>query len=561
MHPMSTTYPDGRALLTTMLRDERKSLSLASLLLTFWSAGEALVPAVIGATIDEAIAATDVKLLGIWLTVLGLCFAMLSFGYRFGSRIANQALNRQAHRLRGLVAEHVLDLRRTGVPDRMPGEVATAASSDSDVASSVIRQAVLGVASVCGLLVCAAYLLWVNLWVGSAVLVIVPAALWFLRWLTPRLSRSTAQLQADIAAAGASAADLMAGVEVLRGIGGQPIANDWYAEHSRSATAAGVRAASANGRLDGARVLVAGLVLLVVAALSTGQVLAGNMSVGAMVGVLGVASFLTQPLGMIVMFVGAYSRSRAAADRIADLLNASVWHDGRAHPEPSAQSSVTMRLNEVTINCPPGTFSVVVCADPQLQDRLIQILEHPEPECVYIGEHDVTEIAAERLPEIVRIAPHEAWMLEGDVALNIFGHRATADNHVNQRLLDASGVGQLLDEFSDGLAHRVESAGHNLSGGQRQRISLARALAGGPLARILMDPTNAVDSITESAIADGIRALHDAEDLGTLVVVSASPNLLNAAEKVVFVSSDGGVTYATHEDLAARPEYMHVVTR
>src|SRR5690625_1837442 len=163
MNPMSTTYPDGRALLATILRDERKPLCLASVLLMFWSAGEALVPAIIGATIDEAIAAKDVTLLGVWLTVLALCFAMLSFGYRFGSRIGNRTLNRQAHRLRGLVAGHVLDLRRTGAPGRMPGEVATAASSDSHVASTVIRQAVLGVASMCGLLVCAAYLLWANL--------------------------------------------------------------------------------------------------------------------------------------------------------------------------------------------------------------------------------------------------------------------------------------------------------------------------------------------------------------------------------------------------------------
>src|SRR5699024_11596537 len=98
--------------------------------------------------------------------------------YRFGSRIGNRTLNRQAHRLRGLVAGRVLDLRRTGVPGRMPGEVATAASSDSHVASSVIRQAVLGVASMGGLLVCAAYLLWANLLGGAGRAVGGPAAAW-----------------------------------------------------------------------------------------------------------------------------------------------------------------------------------------------------------------------------------------------------------------------------------------------------------------------------------------------------------------------------------------------
>ena len=125
----------------------------------------------------------------------------------------------------------------------------------------------------------------------------------------------------------------------------------------------------------------------------------------------------------------------------------------------------------------------------------------------------------------------------------------------------ASGVDQLLEIFEDGLAHRVEGAGTNLSGGQRQRVALARALAGGPLPRILNDPTNAVDSVTEAQIAAGIRELRATGCQGTLLVVSTSPNLLHAADEVIFIDAHGTVRTSTHQALAAHHDYEQVVSR
>lgn len=552
-------------MLSSVLRAERTSIILAVLLLSCWTAGEALVPAVIGATIDEAIGSRQLTLLVLWLSLLGLCFAMLSFGYRFGARCGNQAMNRQTHRLRGMLAERMLDPAHAAKRQRMPGEIATIASVDTDVAAMVIRQASLGTASVLGLLVCAGYLIWANLVVGLAVLVIAPLALFTLRWLTPRLSRTTSQMQSDIAAAGASAADIMAGVEVLRGIGGERTAVNWYTARSRRATTAAVQSASASGRLDAAQVLISGVVLLVATALSAQQVLAGQMSVGAMVGVLGVASFLATPLGMAVAFVEAYTRSRAAAERITDLLNESAPLPGTVRPQVNADAVLTLRVahpcgQQLDIEAAPGKFSVLLCADPALHAGVLKALSATREQSLSIEGHDVTDIHPEHRPAVLRVAPHEAQLFEGTIAMNIFG-RTDPQAAASPELLAASGVEQLLEVFEDGLEHQVEGAGHNLSGGQRQRIALARALAGGPVTRVLIDPTNAVDSVTEARIADGIRALRATGDQGTLLIVSTSPNLLHAADAVIFVTSDGSVRYSTHHELAPRRDYEQAVSR
>ena len=86
-------------------------------------------------------------------------------------------------------------------------------------------------------------------------------------------------------------------------------------------------------------------------------------------------------------------------------------------------------------------------------------------------------------------------------------------------------------------------AGTNLSGGQRQRVALARALLADPPVLVLHDPTTSVDPVTESVIADGLARLR-ADRIA--VLVTASPILLNAADRVVVLRRGRVIAEGTH---------------
>lgn len=578
---MSSSRPTGPLLLRTMLRAERGRIIAAVALLSCWTAGEALVPALIGATIDHAIAGGNLTGLILWLIALGLCFAMLSFGYRFGARLGNSGMNRQMHQLRTRIAEHVMAPDYRPRSARMPGEIATITSVDTDVSASVIRQASLGFSALGGLLVCAVYLIWANLWVGVSVLIITPLGMAALRWLTPRLSKASDNLQADIAASGAAAADLMAGVQVLRGIGGHDQAATHYREASQRAANAGIDSASASGRIDAAQVLVSGTVLLAAAGLGAWQVAAGSMSIGALLGVLGVAQFLSTPLGTLVSTVEARTRSLAAAERVAALLADGADTSGDQHPTPRSDGTLSIELPTSThgpLTVTSGSFTVLVCAEDSLRAQLATALslgsqqqQSTETEAIshprlLLDDIEVSHIDPGYLPHLLRLAPHQAHLVEGSINENIFGDGPVPDQQTLQLLLRASGVDELLENFPDGLEHRVQGRGFNLSGGQRQRIALARVLAGGPLVRVLQEPTSAVDSVTEANIAQGL--LHWRENAqitgsgaGTLLVLSTSPTLLHAADEVIFLESDGSITRSTHLELSANSTYEKVVSR
>ena len=52
----------------------------------------------------------------------------------------------------------------------------------------------------------------------------------------------------------------------------------------------------------------------------------------------------------------------------------------------------------------------------------------------------------------------------------------------------------------------LDQGGANVSGGQKQRLCIARALIKRPKILILDDSTSAVDTATEAAIRDGLKA-------------------------------------------------------
>lgn len=559
MPSSSIPPPSGRALLWGILRRHRGRLALSVLLLSLWTAGEALVPAVVGGTIDAAIATPDARALAIWLGLLALTFATLSYGFRYGSRIANRVVNQETHVLRTRVADRALD-PRGGNRRRLPGEIAALASVDADVAGSFVRQVALGISAGLGLMVCAGYLLATSPWLGALVLVLAPLSLLALRALTPLLTRRTAEAQESIAAATGSVADLLRGAEVLRGVGAQAEAASWYRGRSRAATAAAIRTAGPSARLEAAHVLAAGLILVAVAAVGGWQVVDGSLSAGDLIGIMGVAAFLSTPLGVVVALLEGLARSRAAADRIAAFLAEPVLRTGEERPAPRADATLVLSWDASEVTVQGGSFLAIVCADATAPARFGEAIQASSDAArLRVDGTDWERIDPLHAPLVLRLPPHVPHVFEGTVRSNVVG--ASAED-IPAAVWHASGVQDMVENFAHGTEHVVHAGGENLSGGQRQRLALARALAGPCMPRVLVEPTTAVDSVTEAGIASALMRWRDAHAIdGTLAVFTSSPVIAGTADSVAFVQEGGVVRRGTHHELLLSSDYREAVGR
>ncbi|WP_227488344.1 ABC transporter transmembrane domain-containing protein [Brachybacterium subflavum] len=566
--PVSRPAPPRTAwaLIRRALRRHLGAVIPGFLLMALWQTCEAVVPIAIGVIVDRAVVPMD--RLALLISMLGLLalFTVLSFSYRFGSRCMHFSLLREAHALRVEVARHAL-LTRGALSGRRPGEVLSLSTADADVAATIFRQLAVGGSAVVGLAGASLYLLWTDVLVGLVVIVGVPLTLLAIAGPSKLISRSSGVQQAAIAEAGAVAGDTMGGLRILKAIGGERWASARYHGTSREAAHAGVRTADLSGRVTGLGTLAVAIILAGVLLLAGWRVTSGDLSVGQLVSIVGVAAFFSEPVQALTMTVAVFARSHGAAQRLADYLSTGeVEAVGAPAPTSSALEIRGLPLDAadaeaprtLDLAVPPAGLVVIDAAQPAVATRVADALAgHDGAGHVLLGGADRARAPRPIAPRMV-LSPHAADLFEGTIRSNItLTHGLEADApravssavvpgtfsatapEISPAVLAASATDEVLEAVGTGLDHAVREAGSNISGGQRQRIALARALHADPDVLVLEDPTSAVDSVTEWTIARGVQALR--AERATLVL-TASPAFRALADRIVEIPEDAAPT-------------------
>ncbi|WP_432790963.1 ABC transporter ATP-binding protein [Brevibacterium sp. K11IcPPYGO002] len=569
---MPKTPETGAQLLRRSARRRIRPLLGGAATLSLWQVCEALVPVAIGIIVDRAIIPLSMPGLIVSVLGLGLLFTILSLGYRFGARLCNAAREHEAHALRVEITHAALTASHLP-PDRTSGEVLSIASADADTAATSFQQAGRGIASVLGMITAAVFLLIADPVTGLVVLVAVPIGLIIVALPGRSVSaKATAQLDA-VASAGRSASDLMHGLRVVKAMGGEPWAVRRYRATSDAAAEAGIATGERTGRLAGLGALVMSAVLAIVLIVAGLRLIDGQMSVGALIGILGMTAFLTEPMRALAEIVGLFAQSHGAAERIARLLgDIDAPNDARDGTETITEAatttrntadnrpSVTTTESGITITGWPtngdagelttasGTLTCIVSEDAEDAAVLLSAL---------------TSHARTLGPARMLVAPHDVDLFEGTIGSNITmvvaDDRSDTDDRavdcatdhppVSAEVLTASGADELLDLVDGGLDYRIQELGGNLSGGQRQRVALARALNADPEILVLVEPTTAVDAVTEAKIAHGLCRLRRRTRDRATIILTSSPAFLAAADTVVYRPTSGPLLIGSHADL------------
>ncbi|WIX91719.1 ABC transporter ATP-binding protein [Amycolatopsis sp. DG1A-15b] len=554
---MSTT---GRQVLRRSIAGQRRPVVLAALLTAGHQGGEALVPVVIGVVIDQAVAGGSVGTLISWLAVLGVLFAALSTSYRLGARFGERAAERAAHDLRLDVGRRVLHPGGVAGSGTLAGELVSIGTSDAKRVGTVNGVLPFGVAGLAGLLVSAVVLLTMSLPLGLLVLLGTPPMLYLAHLIGKPLERRSEAEQERSAFASGVATDLVAGLRVLKGVGAERAAVARYRRTSQDSLRATLRAARAQAWHNGALLALTGIFIAVVALVGGTLAAAGDISVGDLVAAVGLAQYLITPFTIFSWVNGELAQGRASAARIAEVLNAAhaVGAGDAALPVPAAGHVKLSALNrgalrDVGFEARPGELLGVVATDPAAATDLLDCLGRaadPAGGSVSVDSVDLSTVDPSRVREVVLVAAHDADLFAGTVAENVTTGPKSAE------AMTAAAVDEVASALPDGVATAVTERGRSLSGGQRQRVALARALAADAPVLVLHDPTTAVDTVTEARIAAGLAELRRGR---TTILVTTSPALLAATDRVVLLDDGRVAGEGSHAELAGRPDYRAAV--
>jgi len=533
------------------------TMALGMVFGTTWMVAQAVMPAVIGRAIDDGVAAKDTGALLTWAGVmLGIGLVQAAAGI-MRHRFAVTNWLTAAYRTVQLVTRQAVNLGATLPKKVATGEVVAIGTNDLSHLGNAMDVTARAAGAVVSFLVVAVILLRTSVTLGLLVLVGVPLLLLAVGpLLKPLQKRNLAQrdMMGDLSNL---ATDIVSGLRVLRGIGGERVFHDRYVRESQRVRRAGVEVGRLQSVLDALQIFLPGVFVVVVVWVGARFAVQGQISAGELVAFYGYAAFLMIPLRTATEFANKWIRAFVAARRVIRVLalEPEVSAEAGTYDEPPAGAALIDVSSGLRV--PTGQITAVVSDPPEdsaaLADRLGR---YAEGEVLWGG------VPLEGLDrEVVR-----RRIVVSDTASTLFSGRLESQLDIRRRgpeqvaaALHTASAEDVLEALPDGMETLVTERGRSFSGGQRQRLVLARALAADPEILVLVEPTSAVDAHTEARVAE---RLHRHRAGRTTVVTTSSPLLLDRVDNVAFLRDGVVVAWGPHRALLTEmPEYRSVVTR
>ena len=578
------------ALLRWLLRRAAVPVTLATLAACTSNIIQAIVPAFLGQALDSGIEnGLNGRVWGIGALLLVL-FVVYAVGDTMLSYFGVTAWMRTAFDVDRLVGRQISATGKDLSRQVSTGEVATIIASDADYLGKLIEYvpALLGAAA--SFLVVAVLMLRTSVSLGLIVILGMPLVAAIVTLVIRPLQKRQAVQREAQSAVTTITTDTVAGLRILRGIGGEDVFARRYRDASQELRRRGVEVASSQATLMTLQVLLPGLFAAIVVWVAARMAVAGSLTPGGLITFYGYTAYLSWPLWVFTSSVQDYTRAVVGARRLSRLLEVAPAAGSlveRLNLDPAAAHPVSGDLVDTGsgLRLKEGRMTALVCPDPQVSADLATRLGRftDAGPTVTLAGRPLTTMPLEQVRASVVVSGATAQLFTGTLreALDVRGgpdpqpagledlvraetERTTGadvDQQVrpqereapgDDRLIEAIGIadaGDVLTSLSEGLAGMITEKGRSLSGGQRQRVALARALLTEAPTLVLIEPTSALDSHTEARVA---AQVHRARAGRTTVVVTASPLVLEACDEVVLLDSSGTeLLRSTHRELMA----------
>ncbi len=597
-----TAAPDLRSPLRFLLSHMRQQASViasATLVGILWQLPMTVGPWLVGRAVDRGILARSTEAMVQWT---GLLLLVTIVGAVFGIAMHTLVVRSWLIALYGttlMVTRKAVQLGHV-LPRRMPtGEVLSVASSDADEFGALTEIVARGLSQLVAYLTVATIVLLTSPTLGLMVLAAAPVLVGVaLPMLRPLHRRQQAERTRNSTLT-SMATDIVAGLRILRGIGGERTFGRNYTRQSQLTRQAGVSAGIWQAAIEAVGVLLSGCFLVLLMYAGTRAVDSGELTIGELVSFLGYGLFMVGPIRTFFEFAQKLTRALVSAQKaVAVLALSPPWREPVA--PVSLPDSGDLVDESSGFVARPGRLTVVVSSVPEssaaLADRLgrwFTVEEEPPPLLESTGRRwgraaraqrrerrelmaardaaraarpwgvtyagvDLARVPLDELRRTILVSDTNSRLFAGTLQDAVDPHHTLTREQAEEALRTAAAE-DVYDALPGGWAGELDERGRGLSGGQRQRVVLARALAAEPRVLVLVEPTSAVDAHTEAWIAERLSKHRRGR---TTVVTTVSPLWLHHADHVVVLSGGRVVAEGRHEELLSNePTYRDVVVR
>lgn len=316
-----------------------------------------------------------------------------------------------------------------------------------------------------------------------------------------------------------------------------------------------------------------GLAAVVVLGYGGIRVMDGDITLGSFVAFTFFLNLLSWPMIALGWVTNLFQRGAASMGRINELMSRKPGVEDPERPVRPDRIEGALEfegvwfrypdterwvLEDVSFRIEPGETVAVVGGTASGKSSLVRLVPRvydPTRGTLRIDGVDVSRFPLETLREAVAMVPQDGFLFSMRLGRNIVlptgEDRGSSDwrpseDRLLARSLEVAQLDDTLEVLPDGLDTRIGERGVNLSGGQKQRATLARALYRNAPILVLDDSLSAVDSVTETAILEGLREYMADR---TSIIVSHRVSAVRNADRILVLEGGRLVEEGTHQEL------------
>ena len=373
--------------------------------------------------------------------------------------------------------------------------------------------------------------------------------------------RHQALTEAGFKAAAAKASTLNESVSqamTVKALGLEPEMEQRFKQRLAHAAETNFRASHLGGLIASSGQVLQHLVALLLVYVGARAIMAGEMSIGALIASTILAARTLQPMRQVLGAWQQLQSVRIAFARLDDLMKRPTELMDLPMPALNIQGrirfeNVTYRyaqgakpaLQSVNLDIPPGQIIGIIGPPGSGKSTLAKLLlglDRPEEGRILVDDFDTRLWSPTALRQKIGVVPQDIQLFTGSIAENIA--IGAADQSLDRVMTAAKFVGahDFIQRLPEGYNNMLGERGVGLSAGQRQLITIARALVRNPKILVLDEATSALDATTENALMANLKRVSRGR---TIIIVTHRLAALEFADRAFSLAhgeivADGG---------------------
>jgi ATP-binding cassette subfamily B protein len=388
---------------------------------------------------------------------------------------------------------------------------------------------------------------------------VVGGSLFFWRRVYPRYYRywDSSSKQAGMLSG------MLSGVRVVKAFAQEPREFERFSRSSDYLRRSRITVDRANASFTAIMALVFSLGGLIVWYVGGRNVLAGEMTLGSLMAFLAYLAMFYAPLSTLSQLTTWLTSFMTGCHRVFEVLDAPVETRDPPAPQKLVQARGEVRfenvsfgyerhrpvLKEVDFTIRPGEKIGIVGRSGSGKTTLVNLISRfydADSGHVRLDGVDVRDLTTAELRRHVGVVLQEPFLFRGTICDNLVYGRPETDPADAIAVARAAQAHDFILRTPLGYDTWLGERGAGLSGGERQRISIARALLYDPKVLILDEATSSVDTESERAIQDGLRALTRGR---TTLAIAHRLSTLRESDRILVFDQGRLIEQGTHQDL------------